>query len=169
MNPISVRHKEHTFFLIIFTLIIILTLTDIILDLKDGLSWSHITHEIGIVLLASCFIFYLIKLMRKKNIEINQTKITLLNLSNENKAIKENIKKLSGQLQEVIEQQLTTWLLSTSEKDVGKLILKGLNMKEIANLRNTSEATVRQQAMAIYRKANVNSRQEFIAFFLEDL
>ncbi len=46
--------------------------------------------------------------------------------------------------------------------------MKGLSMKEIAAIRNTSESTVRQQATSIYRKANVHGRQEFIAYFLED-
>ena len=77
--------------------------------------------------------------------------------------------KAMGQLHELIDQQLVVWQLSVSEKDISKLILKGLNMKEIAQIRKTSEATVRQQAMNIYRKANVHSRQEFIAYFLEDL
>lgn len=61
------------------------------------------------------------------------------------------------------------WKFSNGEKDIGKLIMKGLSMKEIAEIRDTSESTVRQQAATLYRKANVHSRQEFIAYFLEDL
>jgi hypothetical protein len=49
------------------------------------------------------------------------------------------------------------------------LILKGLGHKEIAALRATSDATVRQQAQAIYRKAELPGKTAFSAYFLEDL
>jgi DNA-binding NarL/FixJ family response regulator len=35
--------------------------------------------------------------------------------------------------------------------------------------RATSETTIRQQALAIYRKAGVRNRSDLSAFFLEDL
>ncbi len=40
---------------------------------------------------------------------------------------------------------------------------------EVAALRGVGEATVRQQARAIYRKAGLAGRNELAAFFLEDL
>jgi DNA-binding NarL/FixJ family response regulator len=49
------------------------------------------------------------------------------------------------------------------------LLLKGLSHREIGELRRTSEATVRQQALAVYRKAGLRGRTELSAFFLEDL
>ncbi|MCP5363623.1 MAG: response regulator transcription factor [Hyphomicrobiales bacterium] len=48
-------------------------------------------------------------------------------------------------------------------------MLKGLTHKEIAVLRETSEATVRQHATAIYRKSGLSNRSQLTAFFLEDL
>ena len=47
-------------------------------------------------------------------------------------------------------------------------MLKGLSFKEIAALRQTREKTVRAQASAIYRKAGVNGRHAFAAWFIED-
>jgi DNA-binding NarL/FixJ family response regulator len=44
-----------------------------------------------------------------------------------------------------------------------------LSHKEIAALRATTEATVRQQAQAIYRKASLPGKTAFSAYFLEDL
>jgi hypothetical protein len=41
--------------------------------------------------------------------------------------------------------------------------------RDIAQARGTSERTVRQQALALYRKAGVAGRAELSAFFLEDL
>ena len=68
-----------------------------------------------------------------------------------------------------IQQQFRDWQLSASEGDVAMLMLKGLSHKEIANLRKSSSATVRQQAAAVYAKSGLSSRAELAAYFLEDL
>lgn len=69
----------------------------------------------------------------------------------------------------LISEQLTQWQASNAEKEVALLLLKGLSIKEIAVLRNTSDNTVRQQAASLYAKAGLKSRAELSAFFLEDL
>lgn len=68
-----------------------------------------------------------------------------------------------------IDRQFDIWGLSPAEKEIGLLMLKGLSFKEAAEIRNTSERTVRQQAQDIYRKASVAGRNEFAAWFLEEL
>lgn len=68
-----------------------------------------------------------------------------------------------------IKQQFAEWRLTASECDVATLMLKGLSHKEIAQVRNSSAATVRQQAAAIYGKSGLTSRAELAAYFLEDL
>ena len=68
-----------------------------------------------------------------------------------------------------IRQQFAEWRLTASECDVAILMLKGFSHKEIAHLRNSSAATVRQQAAAIYGKSGLASRAELAAYFLEDL
>lgn len=69
----------------------------------------------------------------------------------------------------LIERQFSQWSLSGAEAEVALLLLKGLSLKEIAELRETSERTTRKQAQAIYRKASIAGRAELSAFFLEDL
>ena len=169
MNPTPVSKREHYIFLSIFIVIIVITAIDVFRDISEGLSAVHISHEIGIVFLSAVLIIYQVSILRRKNVILEKMNTSVRELSVENQKIKDDLKKFSGQLHELIDQQLIIWQLSVSEKDISKLILKGLNMKEIAQIRQTSEATVRQQAMNIYRKANVHSRQEFIAYFLEDL
>lgn len=68
-----------------------------------------------------------------------------------------------------IDLQFTRWGLTPAEREVGLLLLKGLSHKEVAQVRQTSDSTVRQQALALYRKAGISSRTELTAFFLEDL
>jgi len=65
--------------------------------------------------------------------------------------------------------QFQDWGMTAAEREVGLLMLKGLSHKEIAALRATTEATVRQQAQAIYRKASLPGKTAFSAYFLEDL
>ena len=72
-------------------------------------------------------------------------------------------------LSRAIAAKFAEWALSEGEADVASLMLKGLSHKEIARLRSTSEATVRQQAAAVYRKSGLGSRAELAAYFLEDL
>ncbi len=68
-----------------------------------------------------------------------------------------------------IDRQFERWELTPAEREVALLLLKGLALKDVANLRSTSERTVRQQTLAIYRKAGLAGRAELSAFFLEDL
>ena len=72
-------------------------------------------------------------------------------------------------LGEAIDRQFSRWQLSPAEREVGLLLLKGLSHKEVAAARSTSETTIRQQALAIYRKSGLHNRAELSAFFLEDL
>jgi DNA-binding CsgD family transcriptional regulator len=76
--------------------------------------------------------------------------------------------KLNG-IRLEMDAQFRKWGMTAAERDVGLLILKGLNHKEIAALRGTSEATVRQQAQSIYQKAELPGKTAFSAYFLEDL
>ncbi len=65
--------------------------------------------------------------------------------------------------------QFDSWRLTAGEADVAILMLKGLSHKEIAKLRHSSAATVRQQAATAYAKSGLSSRAELAAYFLEDL
>src|SRR5439155_18404017 len=68
-----------------------------------------------------------------------------------------------------IDRQFDRWGLTAAEREVALLQLKGLRHKTIAELRRTSERTVRQQALSVYRKSGLNGRTDLAAFFLEDL
>ncbi len=78
-------------------------------------------------------------------------------------------KKLASQYRAVMQKQFDAWQLTASEQDVVIMLLKGLSFREIAELRDTREKTVRQQASSVYRKAGVASRNELAAWFFEDM
>ncbi|SPH24556.1 hypothetical protein DEA8626_03608 [Defluviimonas aquaemixtae] len=72
-------------------------------------------------------------------------------------------------LSRAIVAQFRHWELTDAEADVAALMLKGLSHKEIATLRESGEATVRQQAAVVYRKSGLGSRAQLTGYFLEDL
>jgi DNA-binding CsgD family transcriptional regulator len=77
--------------------------------------------------------------------------------------------ELAKDFSNTINQQFEDWQLSPSEKEVARLLLKGLSLAEIAEVRETQEKTVRQQASKVYQKSGISGRHALAAFFLEDL
>ena len=68
-----------------------------------------------------------------------------------------------------INQQLKQWKFTPAEEDICYMLLKGFSLQEIADLRETSERTIRQQASMLYKKSGLSGRAQLSAFFLEDL
>ncbi|NOX10001.1 MAG: helix-turn-helix domain-containing protein [Gammaproteobacteria bacterium] len=159
--------NKETTLISVLSLIAIASGIDIMTDLTHGAPMQHIIKETMIVGIAIIAITYLIRGLRKQNREIMALKNALENTypPKASAYILNARKKLS----EVITQQFEDWKLTTSEREVGWLLLKGLSLKEIAAIRNTLEKTVRQQASAIYRKAELPGRHAFAAWFIEDL
>lgn len=71
------------------------------------------------------------------------------------------------QVRESIFDEFGEWNLSSAERDVAWFMLRGLPLKEIADLRGTSERTVRQQAQSVYRKAGLEGRSDLAGRVLE--
>lgn len=162
-------NKERRFISSILAIITIITLLDLISDYQEGTEWWHLVAE-GIVALASASgIFYLLRDTFSLKHSLEEQQKTNAELKIENDRWREQSKKFLEGLSVAIDQQLTEWKLTSSEKEVAFLLLKGLSLKEIATARNTSEKTARAQSTAIYSKAGVSGRSELSAFFLEDL
>lgn len=68
-----------------------------------------------------------------------------------------------------LEESFSNWKLTAAEKDVALFSIKGLSVAEIADLRATSEGTVKAQCNAIYRKAGVSGRAQLLSLFIDDL
>lgn len=82
---------------------------------------------------------------------------------------RDEMRELIGGLGQAINAQFDVWGLTPAEREVGLLLLKGLSLREIAVIRDASERTVRQQASAVYAKANLSGRAALSSYFLEDL
>ena len=75
----------------------------------------------------------------------------------------------SGAFMETMEEFFDEWALSPSERDVALFAVRGLSNAEIANLRGKSEATIKTQINAVYRKADVSSRTQLLSLFVDTL
>lgn len=93
----------------------------------------------------------------------------LVQAKNELDQIRRQMESGSSEERSAITQQFRNWDLSIAEIEIAWMILKGLQFKEIAGARGTSERTVRQQAQGVYAKSGLGGRAEFSAYFLEDL
>uniref|UniRef100_UPI002FDF1DCB helix-turn-helix transcriptional regulator n=1 Tax=Sinorhizobium chiapasense TaxID=501572 RepID=UPI002FDF1DCB len=74
-----------------------------------------------------------------------------------------------GELARIVDTQFEVWGLTSAESDVGRLALKGLDAPAIARIRNAAPGTVRAQLTRVYAKAGVSGREQFMAWFFEDL
>jgi DNA-binding NarL/FixJ family response regulator len=85
----------------------------------------------------------------------------------ENVKWRENAKAQMEGVRVAIEEQFDAWQFTPAEKEIASLILKGCSHKQIAEIRQSSDTTVRQQAQAIYRKSGLENRSELAAYFLD--
>jgi DNA-binding CsgD family transcriptional regulator len=83
--------------------------------------------------------------------------------------MKSQMRAASGAFMELLEERFAEWNLTPAEHDVALFAIKGLTISEIANIRSTSEGTVKAQTNAIYRKSGVNGRAQLLSLFIDDL
>lgn len=146
-----------------------MTLIDLIIDSREGVSWWHISVE-GVIAISGLFgVYYLMRgTFNLKKILKNERAYSE-KFQKEAAIWKEHSKKYLKGLSESIDSQLSSWGLTKSEKEVAFLLLKGFSLKEIAEIRNTAVKTARSQSAAVYAKAEIPGRSQLSAFFLEDL
>ncbi|WP_240514006.1 helix-turn-helix transcriptional regulator [Paramylibacter kogurei] len=81
----------------------------------------------------------------------------------------EKLRGASDAFVTVVNQKFQRWALSAAEKDVAWFTIKGFSIKEIAQLRGSSEGTVKAQSNAIYRKVGVSGRAQLLSILVDDM
>ena len=153
----------------LFLLIALLIGVDVAGDYRSGTNVVHLGVELFVIALALAGVGVLWRVMRAAQERAEFLSADLEAARAEARRFSEEARDALRGLGEAIDHQFQRWGLTAAEREVGLLLLKGLTHREIGDLRHTSEATVRQQALAIYRKAGLRGRTELSAFFLEDL
>jgi DNA-binding CsgD family transcriptional regulator len=164
-----VNKKERAVIAAILFTIVLMAAADLANDSREGVSWWHLLSEGAVVLAGLVGIFILIRgsFSLKHSLDDERNNSTLFRAEAEK--WRQHSKKYLEGLSQAIDSQLNEWKLTNSEKEVAFLLLKGLSLKEVAEVRKTSEKTARTQSIAIYAKAGISGRSELAAFFLEDL
>ena len=160
----------------VFTLIALLAAADLVSDLDEGATLTHLAVEAGMFAIGFVgAVVVALRLMsaRRGEREARRLVATLESRLKETEAEaarwRDESRELLGGLGQALDRQFQRWGLSPAEKEVALLLLKGLSHKEIADARAITEATTRQQARAVYKKGGLNGRHDLAAFFLEDL
>ncbi len=169
MHYFKLRKYERIYTVVILFAIGLLTTIDIIEDLADGYHLRHLGLDIGIAVfsfLAVIILFRQLLLSKQKISLLEKERLILSQLAEELKMRSQTF--LEG-LSVVIDQSFEVWNLTPSEREIGLFLLKGLSVEEISEIRGSSEKTIRNQTNSIYKKSNLKGRQEFQAYFLEDL
>jgi DNA-binding CsgD family transcriptional regulator len=81
----------------------------------------------------------------------------------------EALRSASGAFAKVVDEKFNRWGLTKAEHDVAWFMIKGFSTKETADLRGTSDGTIKAQCNAIYRKVGVTGRAQLLSFMVEDL
>ena len=162
--------------LVAFCFVTVLAGVDVASDLSHGTTLEHALAEVGVVvvgLVGSAFIArqLVLRLRRARAAEAELRTLAGRLKATEAEAARWRAEAgdLLAGLGSAIDQQFEQWSLSPAEKEVALLVLKGLSHKELAEVRSVTEATARQQARAVYKKAGLSGRNDLAAFFLEDL
>lgn len=166
--------------LVILVIVALLVAVDLFVEFRDGIDMMHIIIE-GSIVFASLFGATLLANRYREERRAERQRIEHLEEALD-EASKEREKwrveaaewqdrnrDLIQGLSDAIDDQFEVWGLTPAEFEVARLLLKGLTFQEIADIRDVSERTVRSQARSVYKKANLSSRAELSAFFLEDL
>ncbi len=154
---------------ILFLVITVFLIIDLISDVGEGASAGHLAFESAATLLSLGGFAAMWRLLQAERSRARELQVQLDGTRADLVRWRAEAQELLRGLGAAIDRQFDRWGLSPAEREVGLLLLKGLSLKEAAEARQTSERTVRQQALAVYRKAGLAGRAELAAFFLEDL
>jgi DNA-binding CsgD family transcriptional regulator len=162
--------------IILFGVVAILIGLDITFDLLVHAALGHVAFELVVAAVALGGLVYYLRLAlhergarRALTVELSEAQVERERLAAEAEAWRKEAREALNGLANAMDRQFDRWALTTAEREVALLLLKGLSHKEAASVRGTSERTVRQQSLMVYKKAGVTGRAELSAFFLEDL
>ena len=146
----------------LFGIVVVLIGWDLYVDFGEGASLWHLAIEFFMFFVALSGVVLMWR-------QLDRTQSDLVEALVEAEQWKKESSDLIQGLGVAIDRQFERWKLTKAEAEVGLFLLKGLSHKEIANIRQTSERTVREQSRALYRKSGLTGRSSLSAFFLEDL
>jgi DNA-binding NarL/FixJ family response regulator len=68
-----------------------------------------------------------------------------------------------------IEEQFSRWNLTGREREIARLLLKGLSHRQVALVTASSKRMIHEEVRRVYAKAGLGGRSAFLAFFMDGL
>jgi DNA-binding CsgD family transcriptional regulator len=132
--------------------------------------WSaHVVFELCLIAVSLGLAAYLWWSWYRTTRSLAETRLALDKHEAERDAWQASARGVLDGLAAAIERQLAAWDLTAAERDVALYLLRGMSHKQIAAATDRSERTVRQHAIAVYRKSRLDGRAELAAYFLSGL
>jgi DNA-binding CsgD family transcriptional regulator len=153
----------------LFAIIAAGAVTDVILDDPESWFGPHILLEIGLITVSLGATVWLGWNWYRSLRSVDRLGRLLEERKEERDRWKSSAQRLLEGLGRAIDAQFETWSLTPAERETAVMMLKGFSHKRIAKLTDRSDRTVRQHAVAVYRKSGLAGRSELAAFFLADL
>lgn len=154
---------------VIFFLVVVGGVVDLVLDRPSTLLSLHVGFEILLISLSLGAAWYLGSGWYRAQSQLAKTARESARLSQERQEWENRAANLLSGLSAAISTQFDNWSLTPTERRVALMLLKGMSHKRIAHDTQTSERTVRQHAVAVYKKSGLGGRAELAGFFLENL
>jgi DNA-binding CsgD family transcriptional regulator len=154
---------------VVLLLIAVSGTVDLVLDAPERWRSFHVVYELVLIIGALATTAVLWARWSRAERSLFTTRRALDERQAERDAWRADAEKVLRGLAAAIDDQLARWGLTTAEREVALLLLKGKSHKAIAYETGRSERTVRQHAVTVYQKSGLAGRAELAAFFLEDL
>lgn len=154
---------------VVFLIVMAGAVTDLAFDRPRAWWSAHVVFEIGLIAVSLGFSAFLWWSWYRTTRSLAETRRALDAHQAERDAWQAGAQEVLSGLAAAIERQLTDWGLTAAERDVALHLLRGMSHKQIAAATGRSERTVRQHAIAVYRKSRLDGRAELAAYFLSGL
>ncbi len=139
---------------------------DLILDRPPSWRSAHVLFEVVLIAFSLGLAGYLWVSWYRAARSLAEARHLLATRQEERDRWRHSAQTALEGLARAIDAQFAAWDLTPAEREVATLVLRGLGHKQIAAQTGRSERTVRQHAVAVYRKSALNGRAELAAFFL---
>ena len=160
---------RHMIFAVLVLIVLGTSAVEIIQEFAAGETLADMTDDLLRFFLSAAVIGAFACEYRIQRREVGKLSSQLNNARGKLASLEASSQELANQYRAVMQKQFDAWKFTASEQDVVIGMLKGLSFREIAQLRDTREKTMRQQASSVYRKAGVSSRNQLAAWFFEDM
>lgn len=144
-------------------------MVDLILDAPPTLLSGHVLFELFMIAVSLSAATYLGGRWFRASRSVVALERAVERHQAEHDVWRERAARVLKGLGEEIAHQFEAWGLTPAERETAMGLLKGYSHKRIARDTDRSERTVRQHAVAVYRKSGVAGRAELAAFFLGDV